>query len=103
MTTLPIDADASDFKVAHLNGALSGYHYQNWRQDAVPTLMINPAADLHSLTAWCWGEAAEMAELTAGDCQFNAGMFYWRLTALAGVLRMIGSMTASQPKQEAQQ
>lgn len=82
----PIGAAASSVPV-------SSYRHENWRMDGPPPLIVNPAADLHTLMAYAWGEAQDIdcivrefltdADVTA---QALASILYSRLPQLVAML-----------------
>ncbi|QHI99888.1 hypothetical protein GT347_19020 [Xylophilus rhododendri] len=73
--------------------------FQNWDADTPPPLQINPDAPLHSLLAWCWGEALGLEGLASALIETTGGraevvnLFYARLTPLVAMLEHVSAAT----------
>lgn len=87
--TQPLGAKAATVPV-------SGYRHANWRMNGPAPLIVNPEADLAALTAWCWGEARDIEDLTNEFLQASdvtaealAGMLYARVPGLVSMLSFL--------------
>lgn len=72
----------------------------NWRSDAGPVAILNPAATLHESIAYCWGLAAHLeaiANLSAASKEEPMrslhGLLLVHLEPLLAVLENLGSET----------
>lgn len=72
----------------------------NWRSDAGPVAILNPAATLHERIAYCWGLAAQLeaiANLSAASKEEPArslhGLLLVHLESLLAVLENLGTET----------
>lgn len=71
---------------------VNSYAFDNWNNDATPPLQINDAASLHSLIAWCWGEAADIeaiADLLATDEAIAFGTSTLLVNKVGPLVRML--------------
>lgn len=79
---------------------VSSYRHENWRTDGPPPLIVNPAADLHALMAFAWGEARDVQEIiceflidTDVSAQALANILYSRLPQLVAMLEFLADQS----------
>jgi hypothetical protein len=84
---------------------VSSYRFENWNMSGPAPVIINPEADTHTLIAWCWGEAADLLDLSTGCCtQPNidaatlAALFCSRMEPLVNMLYHLGNRTANEAR-----
>ncbi|MCS4511506.1 hypothetical protein [Xylophilus ampelinus] len=78
--------------------------YENWTMGGPVPLVLNPAADVHTLIAWCWGQSHELQEWTemlltlapesGVTASQLAGVIWGRLRPLTNMLHALGDRTS---------
>lgn len=79
---------------------LDASHNTNWRIDAGPVAVLNPASTLHDRIAYCWGLAAQLHDLSqflnesdTPEVRRVSSTFFCQLVPLVAVLERLGSDT----------